>query len=144
MTAKPSLRRLIDLPGMAELERKALMKPAYAEEASRAEFPEIDELSLKLFGLTPDQADEIPRPEGWDRIERKPPAQQVFAFEDAGWDVTDDKRRPLRMLGQFSAVLWLALRGVAGTVPFLPDPDEDQPGEWGKGLAADAARFRKR
>jgi hypothetical protein len=120
------------------------MKPAYAEEASRAQFPEIDELSLKLFGLTPDQADEIERPDGWDRIERKPPAQQVFAFEDAGWDVTDDKRRPLRMLGQFSAVLWLALRGVAGTVPFLPDPDEDKPGEWGAGLAADAARFKRR
>jgi hypothetical protein len=144
MTARPSLRRLIDLPGMAELERKALMKPAYAEEASRGEFPEIDALSLELFGITPDQADDIPRPDGWDRIERKPVAQQVMAFEDAGWDVTDDRRRPLRMLGQFSAVLWLALRGVAGTVPFAPDPDEHKPDPWGASLAAEAARFKKR
>ena len=35
------------------------------------------------------------------------------AFEDAGWDVTDDKRRPLRVLGHFSGPLWLAVRGVA-------------------------------
>jgi len=38
-------------------------------------------------------------------------------LEAEGWDVTDDKRRPLRMLGQFSSQLWLALRGVAGTLP---------------------------
>ena len=140
----PALRRLIDLSEIAELERKALMKPMMAEEAYRADFPEIDEVALKLFGLTLEQADDVERPEGWDRIERKPVAQQVFAFEDAGWDVTDDKRRPLRMLGQFSAVLWLAIRGVAGTLPFAPDPDETKPDDWGKGLAADAARFKRR
>jgi hypothetical protein len=144
MPASPPLRRLIDLEGMAELERKALMKPAYADEASRSEFPEIDETAVKLFGLTLEQADDTPRPAGWDRIERKPIAQQVAAFEAEGWDVTDDKRRPLRMLGQFSTVLWLALRGVAGTLPFAPPVDEDKPGDWGASLAAEAARFRKR
>jgi len=39
------------------------------------------------------------------------------AFEAAGWDVTDDKRRPLRVLGHFSAPMWLAVRGVAGALP---------------------------
>ena len=39
MPASPPLRRLIDLPGMAELERKALMKPAYADEACRGNSP---------------------------------------------------------------------------------------------------------
>jgi hypothetical protein len=144
MPASPPLRRLIDLPGMAELERKALMKPAYADEACRAEFPEIDETALAAFGLTPDQADDVERPAGWDRIERKPIAQQVLAFEAEGWDVTDDKRRPLRMLGQFSAPLWLAVRGIAGTLPFAPPPKEDEPGDWGSSLAAEAARFKKR
>ena len=140
----PALRRLIDLPEIAELERKALMKPTMAEEAYRADFPELDEVAVKLFGLTLEQADDVERPEGWDRIERKPIAQQVFAFEDAGWDMTDDKRRPLRMLAQFSAVLWLAVRGVAGTMPFLADPEETKTDDWGSGMAADAARFRKR
>lgn len=144
MPASPPLRRLTDLPGIAELERKALMKPAYADEAYRAEFPEIDETALMAFGLTPDQADDIERPAGWDRIERKPIAQQVLAFEAEGWDVTDDKRRPLRMLAQFSAPLWLAVRGVAGTLPFAPPPKEDAPGDWGSSLAAEAARFKKR
>jgi hypothetical protein len=139
----PHLRRLIDLEGMAELERKALMKPAYADEAYRADYPEIDETALKLFGLTLEQAEEVERPAGWDRIERKPIPQQVAAFEAEGWDVTDDKRRPLRMLGQFSAALWLAVRGVAGTLPFAPQP-EDKPDAWATGLAAEAARFKKR
>ena len=143
MPASPPLRRLIDLPGMAELERKALMKPAYADEACRAEFPEIDETALALFGLTPDQADDIERPAGWDRIERKPIAQQVLAFEAEGWDVTDDKRRPLRMFGQFNQQLWLAVRGVAGELPFQA-PDDAPPDPWGSALAREAARFRKR
>ena len=39
--------------------------------------------------------------------------EQADQFEREGWDVTDDKRRPLRILGHFSHPLWLALRGVA-------------------------------
>ena len=136
------LRRLIDLPGMAELERKALMKPAYAEPESRAEFPEIDECSLAIFGITAEQAEDTPRPADWDRIERKSVAEQVAAFEAAGWDVTDDRRRPLRMFGQFNQQLWLAVRGVAGELPF--HVEVEKPDTWGAGLAADAKRFRKR
>jgi hypothetical protein len=142
MTAAP-LRRLIDLPGVAELERKALMKPLYAEPQARAEFPEIDACSQALFGLTADQAEDATRPAGWDRIERRPVAEQVAAFEAAGWDVTDDKRRPLRMFGQFNQQLWLAVRGVAGELPFQA-PDDAPPDPWGSALAREAARFRKR
>lgn len=137
------LRRLIDLPGIADLEYKALLKPDYAAPELRDQFPEIDACSAAVFGITGEQAEDAPRPEGWDRIERRPVPEQVRAFEAAGWDVTDDKRRPLRMLLQFNQQLWLALRGVAGSLPFQPD-DEDKPGEWGASLAADAARFRKR
>jgi hypothetical protein len=140
--SKPVLRRLIELPGIDALEVKALMKPAYAEPEARADFPEIDALSLELFGLTADQAEEVERPEGWDGIERKPIPQQVLAFEDAGWDVTDNRRRPLRMLGQFNQQLWLAVRGVAGRLPF--QPENDKPEAWASSLAAEAARFRKR
>ena len=66
----------------------------------------------------------------------------MFAFEDAGWDVTDNKRRPLRVLGHFNQQLWLALRGVAGELPF--QPDDAKPEAWVSALAAEAARFRKR
>lgn len=141
MSRKP-LRRLIDLPGVADLETRALMKPAYAAPEARAEFPEIDACSLKNFSLTADQAEETPRPAGWDGIEHRPVAEQVDAFEEAGWDVTDNKRRPLRMLSQFNQQLWLALRGVAGEIPF--QPDDDRPDPWGSNLAAEAARFRRR
>ena len=142
MASRPTLRRLIDLPGVADLEFRAVMKREFADPAARAESPELDACSRALFGLTADEAETIARPAGWDGIETQPVAKQVFAFEDAGWDVTDDKRRPLRILGHFNQQLWLALRGVAGELPF--QPDDDQPERWVTKLTAEAARFRKR
>ena len=142
MTSRPPLRRLIDLPGVADLEFKAVMKREYAEPEARAEHPELDACSRALFGLTADEADAVARPAGWDGIETQPLSKQVFAFEDAGWDVTDDKRRPLRVLAHFNQQLWLAIRGVAGELPFQPEDGKPEP--WAANLAAEAARFRKR
>ena len=142
MSSRPALRRLIDLPGVADLEFKAVMKREFAEPKARTEFPELDDCSRALFGLTADEAEAVARPAGWDGIESQPTQKQVFAFEDAGWDVTDDKRRPMRILGHFNQQLWLALRGVAGELPF--QPDDDAPERWVSKLAAEAARFRKR
>lgn len=136
------LRRLIDLPGVADLEQKALMNPRYAEADARAQYQDIDRCSVAIFGLTADQADRTVRPEGWDRIERKPVREQVEAFEREGWDVTDARRRPLRMFEHFNVQLWLALRGVAGQLPFVAK-DEEAPGAWGASLQADATRFRR-
>ena len=146
MTDRPALRRLLDLPGIADLELKALMKRDFAEPEARAEHPEIDDCSLAHFGLTADQAEDVPRPAGWDGIERQPLAKQVFAFEDAGWDVTDDKRRPLRTLPHFNQQLWLAVRGVAGRLPPgpPPPPEKEAVDPWASALAADAKAFRKR
>jgi hypothetical protein len=142
MTASPRLRRLIDLPGIADLEYQALLKRDWAEPGARAEFPEIDACSRAVFGLTADEAEAILRPAGWDDIDQRGQAAQVEAFAAEGWDVTDNRRKPLRMLDHFSTQLWLALRGVAGELPF--QPDDDQPDAWGASLAGDAARFRKR
>ncbi len=136
------LRRLYDLPGIAALEQKALMNPRYADADARAHYPEIDLCSEALFGLTADAADEIARPTGWDRAERKPLRDQVEAFEREGWDVTDNRRRPLRMLEHFNVQLWLALRGVAGSLPFAPTDDEP-PSAWASTLQRDAARFKR-
>ena len=106
----------------------------------------IDACAKDLFGLTPDEADAIARPEDWDWIEERPIPRQVAAFEAAGWDVTDDKRRPLRTLIYFTGPLWLAIRGLAGSLPFqaLPDEPSDGSAAWGSNLAAEASRFRKR
>jgi hypothetical protein len=143
MTGNPqSLRRLIDLPGVDALEYRAILKRDFAEPEARAEFPEIDACVKALFGLTADEAEAAPRPDGWDDIECKAPAVQVAAFEAAGWDVTDNKRRPLRVLGHFSGPLWLAVRGVAGSLPFQPESRE--PEAWVAKLEAEAKRFRKR
>lgn len=140
----PKLRRLIDLPGVADLEFKAVMKREFAEPQARAEHPELDDCSLAIFGLTAEEAEATARPADWDGIEAAPIAKQVFAFEDAGWDVTDDKRRPLRTLGHWNQQLWLAIRGVAGALPFQPDDDHRPDKDWGASLAADAKRFKKR
>jgi hypothetical protein len=144
MSSRPSLRRLIDLPGVADLEYRALMKREFGEPQARAEFPELDACSRALFGITADEAEAAPRPADWDGIETQPVAKQVFAFEDAGWDVTDDKRRPLRVFAHFNQQLWLALRGVAGALPFAAPPPDEPDDRWGAKLAAEAKAFRKR
>ena len=143
MTQKPDApRRLIELPGVDDLEYRAILNRDFAEPEARAAFPEIDACAKALFGLTADEAEAAPRPPEWDDIECKAPAVQVAAFEAEGWDVTDDKRRPLRVLGHFSGPLWLALRGVAGGLPFQPESGE--PEAWVSKLEAEATRFRKR
>ncbi len=143
MTGKPDApRRLIDLLGVNDLEYRALLKRDFAEPEARATYPEIDACVSALFGLTTDEADAIERPADWDDIDCKAPLIQIAAFEAEGWDVTDDKRRLLRVLGHFSAPLWLAVRGVAGSLPFQPDSRE--PEAWVTKLEAEAKRFRKR
>jgi hypothetical protein len=145
MTQTP-LRRLIDLPGVADLESKALMKPGHADPARRDEFPEVDAVLTAVFGLTAGAAEDAARPGDWDGIERLSPLDQVEAFAAEGWDVTDAKRKPLRMLAVFAEPLALAMRGVAGSLPdapFVPEPKEERDA-WGAGLAAEAVRFRKR
>lgn len=137
------LRRLIELPGIADLEAQALMRPRMADLGAEADYPAIDEACAKAFGLTIAQADALPRPAGWDNIENKAVPAQVEAFEAAGWDVTD-KRRPLRMLAVIASPLWLAVRGVAGELPFVADTaEEDAEQAAMDALAKEAAAFRK-
>lgn len=121
------------------------MKPGYADPARRGEFPEVDTCLVANFGLSAEAAEDAPRPDDWDRIERLPLQEQVDAFEAEGWDVCDARHKPLRMLAVFSEPLWLAVRGVAGRLPEQPFiADEEPRDDWGAGLAAEAARFRKR
>src|SRR5260370_22334913 len=108
MDRPPALRRLIDLPGVSDLEYRAILKREFAEPEARAEHPEIDECSVKNFGLTADQAEDHARPASWDGADRLPIAAQVAAFEAEGCDVTDDQRRPLRILAPFNRPLCLA------------------------------------
>ncbi len=140
--SRASLRRLMDLPGIAELERQAVLKPLRLPGEAPAPDPAMDACLLELFGLTREMAKDG-APADWDGVDEAPPARQVMAFEDAGWDVTDQRRRPLRILGEVSLPLWLAVRGVAGKLPFAPEP-ETRADDWGSSLAAEAARFKKR
>lgn len=142
MSMSAPLRRLIDLPGVNDLELKALMKPRYADEAYRSEFPDINDCACAAFGLSVDEAEAVALPADWDGIERLEGQDRIEAFEVEGWDVSSDRRKPLRMLDQFALPLALAMRGVAGELPFQPDDDTPEP--WGAGMAAEAARFRKR
>lgn len=142
MTQMP-LRRLIDLPGIDALELKAVMKPRIADPDSGETIPEIADTARAAFGLTPDEAEAVVRPADWDGIERLEPAEMVEAFAAEGWDVADARRKPLRMLGWWALPLALAMRGVAGEVPFHAEPDQPVT-DWGSNLKAEATRFRKR
>jgi hypothetical protein len=147
MTDTPTLRRLIDLPGIDALELKALMKPRAADPDELYDFPEIaeaiDETARTAFGLTPDEAAAVARPADWDAIERLAPADMAEAFAAEGWDVLDARRKPLRMLAHWALPLALAMRGVGGTLPFHAEPDRPVT-DWGSNLKAEATRFRKR
>lgn len=146
MTDTP-LRRLQDLPGIDDLELKALMKPRLADPDQRHDHPEVDAATVAAFGITQDQAEETDLPADWPaelaKLHRQSPAELVEAFAAHGWDVTDTKRKPLRVLPLMALPLALAIRGVAGTLPFLAEPDHKET-DWGSNLAAEAARFRKR
>jgi hypothetical protein len=131
------------MPGVDDLELKALMKPRFADPDMPEGRDEIDALSTALFGLSLDAADAVETPAGWDRIERLAPSDMVEAFAAEGWDVTDKKRKPLRLLPHLALPLALALRGVAGELPFFAEPDVKET-DWGSNLAAEASRFRKR
>jgi hypothetical protein len=65
------------------------------------------------------------------------------AFAAEGWDVLDTRRKPLRMLAHWALPLALAMRGVAGELPFHAEPDRPVT-DWGSNLKAEATRFRKR
>ncbi len=147
MTDTPALRRLIDLPGIDALELKALMKPRAADPDELHEFPDIaeaiDETARAAFGLTPDEAAAVARPADWDRIESLAPADMAEAFAAEGWDVLDTRRKPLRMLAHWALPLALAMRGIAGALPFQAEPDQPVT-DWGSNLKAEASRFRKR
>ena len=141
------MRRLADLPGVDALELKALMKPRLADPDLRTEHPEVDAVAVEAFGLTLDEAEATERPADWPDhlkdLHRRSPAELVEAFEAEGWDVTDKRRKPLRMLPLFALPLALAARGVAGTLPFAAEPDHPVT-DWGANLKAEAGRFRKR
>jgi hypothetical protein len=140
MPTAATLRRLIDLPGIKDLEYKALLKPRYAEPEARAEFPEVDEVSMAIFGITQDVAEATPHAEALSDIDGLSAREQADAFETQGWDVTDDKRRPLRILPQFAPQLWLAIHGVVGKLPFQAEKIADP---MKSSLADEAARFRR-
>ena len=146
MTDTP-MRRLIDLPGIDPLELAALMKPRLADPDQRHDHPQVDEAAQAAFGLTLDQAEAADLPADWPdhfhRLDRQSPAELTAAFEAEGWDVTDKKGKPLRILPLMALPLALAIRGVAGELPFQPEPDEKQ-SDWGSSLKADARAFRKR
>jgi len=142
MTRQPKLRRLLDLPGVADLEMKALMKPRHTDPDARAEFPDIDETARSALGLSVEAAEAFTLPADWDGIERLDGFDLTDAFAAEGWDVTDDRRKPLRMLAHLALPLALAMRGLGGELPFQPEDTTPEP--WGAGMAADAKRFRKR
>lgn len=141
------MRRLADLPGVDALELKALMKPRLADPDLVHEHPEVDAVAVEAFGLSLDEAAATELPDDWPDhlkdLHRRSPADLVEAFEAEGWDVTDKKRKPLRMLPILALPLALAARGVAGQLPFAAEPDHPET-DWGASLKAEAGRIRKR
>ncbi|MES2833346.1 MAG: hypothetical protein V4707_01420 [Pseudomonadota bacterium] len=118
------------------------MKPRLADPDMIDEHPEVNDAVRAALGIDFDEA-QAAVPAGWDDIHRLDPQDMVEAFEAEGWDVTDKRRKPLRMLPVLALPLALAMRGIAGALPFVAEPDQPVT-DWGSNLKAEAARFRKR
>ena len=141
MSSTPALRRLIDLPGIRDIEFKALMNPRMADEGAAADFPEIDELSRAVFGLTADEADDVPRPEGWDRIERKPrPGNRWPPSKPRAGTSPTTSAGPCACSASSTSSSGSPLRESARELPFQAEPEGD---DMASSLAAEAARFRR-
>jgi len=57
--------------------------------------------------------------------ERRPVLDQVLAFEGGGaGPSTDDKRRPLRVLGHFNQQLWLPYAASPAPLPFQAEDNQ--------------------
>jgi hypothetical protein len=136
------MRKLIELPGVDDLELKALMKPRLADPDMSDEHPEVNDAVRAALGIDFDEA-MAACPADWDGIDRLDPMDMVEAFEAEGWDVTDKRRKPLRMLPILALPLALAMRGIAGDLPFVPEVDHPVT-DWGSNLKAEAKAFRKR
>lgn len=136
-------RRLIDLPGVRDLENAMVLHLRVRGPAGELN-DRFDEVSKRLFGTT--QAEALPQEPEVDEDDD----QAVWDAYDAlltkimdpdwaalGWDVRDDLGRELLVLPHFSMQLAAAALGAAGQLP-----SEDQPVEPAKLEASLAAEAR--
>lgn len=140
--------RLIDLPGVRELENDQVLCNAV-----RGDQEEIDTkahaVSRALFGISqhgaaPREPDvnEEDDPEAWARYDadvERFEAVDDLSYEQMGWDVNDDLGRELLVLRQFSRQIAAAYLGIAGKTP---DVQAAGVQTWAAKMEAEASRFR--
>ncbi len=121
------------------------MKRDFAEPEARAEFPSWTSARSSSSRSPPTRrrTSRAPRA-GTGRAPADPRPGGRASRRRAGTRPTD-KRRPLRIFGHFNQQLWLAIRGVAGSLPFQAESDEPEPlgrepGEPGERSAKPLAR----
>jgi hypothetical protein len=150
------VRRLRDCEGIAELERAAVMDPAFRALSVINLDDRFDKTSRLLFGVTRSatlfkyrddldsyRAEEKQR-RAWDAHENRyefeycSDRELVAYFAKRAWDVTDDEGRPLYVLRHFSRQLGCALSGGKAKVPPVGLSVEG----WEERMEAAARRFR--
>jgi hypothetical protein len=156
MSARGELKKLLEQPGVSDLEREAVLDPRLATESSFDD-AKVQRASRKAFGF---RADETPNAllealsqgrEDLDYEEDFEPIwsemedtlavddyQLVALFNGLGWDVTDERGRPLLVLGHFKYPLYLVANNI---VPLRAQPVSNE--DWEAALKQAAAKFHR-
>lgn len=140
------MRRLRDYPAIDELEHRSvldtnLLAPAaiaHPETGIADAIKSVFGLDLSVFvkwlfdddGSAREAYAVIPNTE----------AEVVPFFAELGWDVTDKRGQPLRMLYHYVLPLYAAIRGDAGAT--LPGAPLAKTEDWAAAMERDARKFR--
>ena len=149
MTAPSPLFVFRELPGIAALSTHPGLD-SWARE--RPEFlSEIDDVSMLLFGVTPEGCDrpinsEVPESEWYLKLmlasEDFEAARPVW--ELMGWDVSDGAGAEHPLLFWFGRQILCAVHGLAGTLPDEETLAKAAAEAWAEGVAHEAAVFNSR
>lgn len=166
-SARPGSIRLIDFPGMRDLEAvKHLNDVARVREDFQLN-DRIDEFSRRHFGIT-EQDTRYVLPENIEQLRRVDP-EKAYDLEDEqykyeeqffcrpsetvddqcayllalGWDMRDDSGQPMRLFERFARQIEAAVKGlVEGTR--LPDLQAIRSANWETKLTEDARKYMSR
>ncbi|MBI1198687.1 MAG: hypothetical protein GC203_12555 [Phenylobacterium sp.] len=128
-----------ELPGIADLERRALLEPQLRSLVGAVTCPEFDQSALELFGTTSPDFQEGLGDDDWTGIYGDLPEddrEMVAYFATKGWVVSDGYGRPSYMLEPYLLLLCGHLAGK------LPLNAQVSAARWGSNLAEEAKRFR--
>lgn len=145
----PELKRLRDLPGVMEIERKCGVAEAWDGYNRSWTRRRIDEVSISLFSLPHGETsydcfeweddEDPPTQEQWDTLMsnalRPYSETEQFWTQAMGWDITDGQGNELKCAHWFAAQIIICETGLVDGIAFTPDGNGKEPVYEGRELS---------